>query len=166
MGGFVIVGAIDPGADSPGYAVFDSDAGAFTWINDFPPAMACDAWVVESGWIGKMGRQAMWGLGFNAAWRLMQASQLSPAPKRFTIRPDGLNGWRAALPIRANGHTKLDGLPKSVIVARLRVRYAAALAGGATDDMVEAMGIAEAAAAILARPRAAERKALKPVRFT
>lgn len=56
-----------------------------------------------------------------------------------------------------------DGLPKDVLVSRLRHRYQAP--ADWTDDMVEACGIAEAAAAILARPKASQRKALKPVRF-
>jgi hypothetical protein len=155
---------IDPGADSPGYAVWNAWEERHTYVGaECPSTEMFDVVVVESGWVGKMGRQAMWGLGFNAGWRIYQASSLIDLA--YTIRPDGPNGWRSALPVRLSYHAKLDGLPKAVIVARLRVRYGVTAPAGATDDMIEAMGIAEAAAAILARPLAKQRRALRKVEF-
>ncbi len=168
--------AIDPGQKSPGYAVWESDAGRHVYVgSECPPLgrLGIDAVVVESGFIGRIGKLGMWGLGFGAGRRLEQALTRAEADgwhnvPAFTIRPDGATGWRAALPPKPGTFQKYDGLPGDVIVARLRERYAHV--GGwddvqHTDDMIEAMGIAEAAAAILARPKASQRRSLKPVKF-
>ncbi len=159
--------AIDPGAAGAGYCVWRGDLGITRVCSTCPPD-AVDVIVVESGFIGRMGRQAMWGLGFDAGWRLHEAQSINPAAKMFTIRPDGVNGWRSALPPKPGAFQKYDGLPGEVIVARLRERYAVMFRGvdwGAlSEHEIEAMGIAEAAAAILARPKAKDRKALKPVK--
>lgn len=155
----MLICAIDPGLESPGFAVWDTATGRHVYVGASAPGFSVAVAVVESGFIGRMGLKAMWGLGFRASWQLRDvvASQL------YTIRPDGKSGWRAALPSRERGFMTFDGLPKDVLVSRLRHRYQAP--ADWTDDMVEACGIAEAAAAILARPKASQRKALKPVRF-
>lgn len=159
----MLIGASDPGAESPGFAVWDTDLGRHVYVSatssNFP---VCDVTVVESGFIGRMGLKAMWGLGFCACHCLYA---MPCTGDRYTIRPDGAASWRAALPVRPGLHAKFDGLPKDVAVARLRIRYGVRAGAEATDDMIEAMGIAEAAAAILARPKAKDRKALKRVAF-
>ncbi len=152
--------AIDPGAAGAGYCVWRGDLGIARVCSTCPldPVAVI---VVESGFIGRMGRQAMWGLGFDAGWRLHEAHSINPAAKMLTIRPDGVNGWRSALPPKPGAFQKYDGLPGDVIVARLRDRYDMR---SASEHEVEAMGIAEAAAAILARPKASQRRSLKPVK--
>lgn len=167
----MIVLGIDPGAKGAGYCVWDSEQNAPVYIGSERPLLwegMLDAIVVESGFIGKMGRQAMWGLGFDASWRMCEiVCNRELRCKLFTIRPDGVNGWRAALPPKPGGHQRYDGLPGEVIVARLRHRYqlpALNQDGSYTEHEVEACGIAEAAAAILARPKAKDRKALKAVK--
>lgn len=174
----MIVLGIDPGAAGAGYAVWDSDAvqcgGAPIYIGTTcPTAMAVDVIVVESGFIGRMGLKSMWGLGFDAGYRLADAlytlslaGSFNLESNLYTIRPDGVNGWRAALPPRpdlpaAARFARYDGLPGDVIVARLRLRYSLP---DATEHEVEACGIAEAAAAILARPTRLARRALKAVK--
>jgi hypothetical protein len=190
----VIVLGIDPGAKGAGYAVWDSERDAGQELmhigTEFPTYCAVDAIAVESGFIGKMGRQAMWGLGFDAGWRLCEAVVLATREfgsvlddRIFTIRPDGALGWRAALPERpdlpaAARFAKFDGVPGDVIVNRLRLRYGLhaptppgefphaehALGPGHTEHEVEACGIAEAAATILQLPKAKDRRALKAVK--
>lgn len=171
-----LVLGIDPGVESPGYAVWDSEQKRHVYVGAHcPTAVAVDAVVVESGFIGRMGLKSMWGLGFGAGWRLCEAAVLTThecgsvlGGRIYTIRPDGAQGWRAALPVRPGEFSTFDGLPKDVLVNRLRHRYQMRNPedGAWTDDMVEACGIAEAAAAILARPLAKNRKALKAVKFT
>jgi hypothetical protein len=163
--------AIDPGAGGAGYCVWDGALGfpAVSVLSRLP-SDAVDVIVVESGFIGRMGRQAMWGLGFDVGWRLHEAwlANCALGPRLYTIRPDGPNGWRAALPAKPGTFLKYDGLPGDVIVARLRERYEKTLRGvdwsALPEHQIEAMGIAEAAAAILARPKASQRRALKPVK--
>lgn len=171
----VVILGLDPGAGGAGYAVWDAWEKRHTYISSEPPTMRVDAVVVESGFIGKMGRQSMWGLGFDAGWRLCEVAGLVGADKLFTIRPDGVNGWRVALtsietPVREPGaidgpgrFKRYDGLPGDVIVARLRLRYGLTPEQH-TEHEVEACGIAEAAAAILQRPKAKDRRALKAVK--
>lgn len=161
----MIVLAIDPGAAGAGYAVWDSNLQRHTYIGTTCPlTMGFDAIVVESGFIGKMGLKSMWGLGFDAGWRLHDALMRSRSGGRcYTIRPDGVNGWRAALPERPGFAKRFDGLPGDVIVAKLRVRYEFT-PEQPTEHEVEACGISEATAAILARPKAKDRKALKAVK--
>ncbi len=164
--------AIDPGQKSPGYAVFDDWGDQHVYVGSTcPTEIEIDFVVAESGFIGRIGKLGMWGLGFGAGWRLRDALAIIEADGRarpvFIIRPDGAAGWRAALPPKPGTFQKYDGLHGDVIVARLRERYSPV--GGwdevqHTDDMIEAMGIAEAAAAILARPKASQRRALKPVK--
>lgn len=162
---------IDPGVESPGYAVWCTEQQRHVYVGSEPPPQAtcvtCAAAVVERGFIGRIGRLGMWGLGFGAAWRLSAVTFGGHSVRAYTIRPDGKSGWRAALPVRPGEFNTFDGLPKDVVVNRLRHRYQMRNPedGAWTDDMVEACGIAEAAAAILARPKASQRKALKPVRF-
>lgn len=153
----------DPGASGCGYSVWSIEANAPIYIGAEPPKFAVDVAAVESGFIGKMGKKAMWGLGFAARGGL----ELVIAAERFTIRPDGPNGWRAALPLRpdlpaARRFAQYDGLPGDVIVNRLRLRYG--LGAERTEHEVEAVGIAEAAAAILQRPKASARRALVEVK--
>lgn len=159
---------IDPGAESPGYAIFDSKLDCHTYVGRVCPApradiIPYDVVVVESGFVGRIGRQGMWGLGFGAAWRAAAASFNGALPT-YTIRPDGKSGWRAALPLKPGSFQTYDGKDKATIVNRLRHRYGLSPSEH-TDDMAEACGGSEAAAAILARPKASQRKALKPVRF-
>lgn len=162
----------DPGASGCGYSVWSIEANAPIYIGAEPPKFAVDVAVVESGFIGKMGKKAMWGLGFSAgaalAWMHAQHTfKFGCDLQCFTIRPDGRLGWRAALPERA-GFKQFDGLPGDVIVNRLRARYDLSAVPGAfdyhTEHEVEAVGIAEAAAAILQRPKASARRALVKVK--
>lgn len=168
---------IDPGAAGAGFCAWDAWENRPIYIGTEPPNRALlgrngtvDAIVIESGFIGKMGRKAMWGLGFDAGLRLERAMSvcgLECSTECFTIRPDGPQGWRAALPPRpdlpaARRFTAFDGLPGDVIVNRLRLRYG--LGAERTEHEVEAVGIAEAAAEILQRPKAGQRKALVKVK--
>ena len=192
MAGCVKVLGIDPGTDSPGFAVWDTDTaygrGAIIWAAPQPPPFACDVVVVEAGWPhGPMGKVQMWGLGFRAAWQMRDCLDGSPSARAFTIQP---KTWRAALGILSNP-------PKAVIVARLRelrykayvqaasgvdggwtddiearlreLRYkaymqaATGVDGGWTDDVVEACGIAEATAIVLGRQFKKDRKGLTEV---
>ena len=153
----MIVLGIDPGAAGAGYCVWSTQGEIPLYIVSTCPRRAVDAIVVESGFVGRMGRKAMWGLGFDAGWRLHEATAVSPNAELFTIRPDGKTGWRANLPERP-GFRNFDGLPGDVIVNRLRARYG--FGAERTEHEIEAIGIAEAAAAILQRPKAKDRKAL------
>lgn len=156
----MIILGIDPGAGGAGYCLWDSEAGAPLYVGSECPGRHADVTVVESGFIGKMGRKAMWGLGFNAGIRLAMAWSAD----NFTIRPDGKNGWRANLPKRTGTFQEYDGLPGEVIVNRLRARYGYDIGAHSTEHEIEACGIAEAAAAILQRPKAKDRKALVRVK--
>ena len=156
----MIVLGIDPGAAGAGYCVWHSGVDTPVYVGSTRPSLAVDAIVIESGFVGRMGRKAMWGLGFDAGWRLCEALGQGRISV-FTIRPDGKNGWRANLPDRP-GFKNFDGLPGDVIVNRLRSRYG--LVGEHTEHEIEAIGIAEAAAAILQRPKAKDRKALVRVK--
>lgn len=155
----------DPGASGCGFSVWSIEANVPIYIGVEPPNFAVDVAVVESGFVGKMGRKTMWGLGFAAASGLLAVD----AAERFTIRPDGPNGWRAALPPRPDlppfaRFAQFDGLPGDVIVNRLRARYGLHDLSRHTEHEVEAVGIAEAAAAILQRPKASARRALVKVK--
>lgn len=153
---------IDPGVESPGYAVFCTKQQRHVYVGATPPGH-CNVAVVERGFIGRIGKLGMWGLGFGAGWRLAREVERHGCDA-YSIRPDGKTGWRAALPLKPGSFQTYDGKDKAVIVNRLRHRYGLSPSEH-TDDMVEACGIAEAAAAILARPKASQRKALKPERF-
>ena len=159
----MLICGIDPGLDSPGFAVWDTCAGRHVYVGSSAPTFGVDVAVVESGFIGRIGKLGMWGLGFRACWQLRDVQ----TDVRYTIRPDGKTGWRAALPLKPGSFQTYYGNDKAVIVNRLRHRYQMRNPedGAWTDDMVEACGIAEAAAAILARPTRRSRQALKPVRF-
>lgn len=184
----MIVLGIDPGAGGAGYAVW-ADPGyagldreplrgearwnprGLFWVGDSIescPKLAFDAIVCESGFVGRMGRKAMWGLGADAGWRMCEARYLRPAEAVYTIRPDGKLGWRAALPSVQGTFQEYDGPPGEVIVKRLRARYSKMFPGldwsAPTEHEIEAVGIAEAAAAILQRPKAGQRKALVKVK--
>ncbi len=160
----MIVLGIDPGAKGAGYAVWDSREQRFLRIcTECPQLMRVDAIVMEEGFIGGvMGKKGMWGLGFDAGWRLHQAVVRYPDALVFRIEP---TAWRKALPERPGAfkcYTSGDG---DVIVNRLRERYRKIYGiAPETEHAVEACGIAEAAAAILQRPKAKDRKALKPVK--
>lgn len=156
----MIILGIDPGAGGAGYCLWDSKADAPIYVGSECPGRHADVTVVESGFIGKMGRKAMWGLGFNAGLRLAMAWSAD----NFTIRPDGKLGWRANLPKRPGTFQEYDGLPGDVIVNRLRARYGYDIGAHSTEHEIEACGIAEAAAAILRRPKASLRKALVRVK--
>lgn len=178
----MIVLGIDPGAAGAGYCVWDSELKPYTgggaiYIGATPPTFPVDVAVVESGFIGRMGLKSMWGLGFSAgsalAWvHAQHAFMHGRNVDCYTIRPDGPLGWRAALPVRDDlppnaRFARYDGLPGDVIVARLRLRYGLTDLTSHTEHTehkVEACGIAEAAAAILARPKATHRRALKAVK--
>lgn len=171
----MLILGIDPGVESPGYAVWCTAQKRHVYVGSrLPVEQYWHAAVVESGFIGRIGKLGMWGLGFGAGWRLYEAYAERPPAALYKIRPDGKAGWRAALPPKPGTFQEYDGCTGDVIVNRLRHRYefrsceAEAQFDGVpwqTDDMVEACGIAEAAAAILSRPKASQRKALKPVRF-
>lgn len=158
----MIVLGIDPGAKGAGYCLW---SGRPLGVSvDLHPmwTQVVDAIVVEEGFIGVMGKKGMWGLGFDAAWRMAEARVRFPHAKLLRIEP---TAWRKALP-EAHGtfkcYTSGDG---DVIVNRLRDRYRRIYGiAPETEHEVEACGIAEAAAAILARPKAKDRRALKPVK--
>ena len=159
----MIVLGIDPGAGGAGYCIWSTEGAIPIYIGSaLGTPIGVDAIVVESGFVGRMGRKAMWGLGFDAAWRMCEAHMHSPPAALYTIRPDGKNGWRASLPKRPGTFQEYDGLPGDVIVNRLRARYG--FGAERTEHEVEACGIAEAAAAILQRPKAKDRKALVRVK--
>ena len=161
----MIVLGVDPGAAGAGYALWNADMNAPIYIGTEPPSITAVHYVAcESGFVGVMGRKAMWGLGVDVGWRLCELRGLA-MHGMFTIRPDGKNGWRAALPARpdlpaARRFLQYDGLPGEVIVNRLRLRYGLTDPARWTEHEVEAVGIAEAAAAILSRPQAKDRRAL------
>lgn len=161
-----LVLGIDPGTESPGFAVWDVGTGTLpsaaapmklVYAAPKDPPFQVDAIVCESGWPhGPMGKLGMWGLGWRAAWQMRDALEGSPSATCYTIAP---KAWRAALGgLPANA-------PKPVIVARLRLlRYRGYVnAERWTDDVLEACGIAEAAALILGRPLR-DREALKEVK--
>lgn len=132
-----LVLGIDPsGTTGAGYALWGS---ILVWTASEAPTSGAryDHAVVEGPWAhGPMGKVAMWGLGFDAAWRLATVN----AERKFILRPDE---WRA------EWGDLLLGKPKSVIVARLRRELG--LGPNVTDDCVEAAGIAGAWARRLAR---------------
>lgn len=152
---------LDPGRESPGYA-------CGTWVSNQPPPFAVDVIVVETGgWAGgAMGGAGLWGLGFGAAMRV--AGVLTTASPSATVYVVSPAVWRAALPPVPGVRSLSPKLPKPVIVnvlrARLSVRGVDCSAW--TDDMVEAHAIAEAAAVILSRPKAKDRKGLRKVQMT
>lgn len=147
---------LDPGTESPGFAVWSVLHGMIVYVGRHPPLWPVDAIVTESGWPhGKMGKTQMWGLGWRAAWQTRDCLDRSPDAAVYTIAP---KAWRAALGgLPANA-------PKAVIVARLRVLRYRDVSSDWTDDMVEAAGLAEAGAIILARPFKKDRKGLKEVK--
>jgi hypothetical protein len=129
---------IDPsGTTGAGYGVFDGQY-ASAYAETLPPArpILFHACAVEGPWPGPMGKVSMWGLGFDAAWRLQQVH----ADRKFILKP---KEWRAQWPRLAHG-----ALPGDVIVGRLRqdiVAFGYATKGDVdawTHDMVEAAGIA------------------------
>lgn len=133
---------IDPsGTTGCGYAYWQTDrddkavGSLIGWSDAVSGGFEYDFAIVEGPWRGPMGGVAMWGLGFDAAWRLCEAN----AKRKFILRP---KEWR--------GEWGLDGKPKSVIIARLR-RDLGMTVEAATDDMVEAAGIAGGWAKRLAR---------------
>ena len=146
----MIVLGIDPSAEAPGYAVWDTDAGRHVYWGVDPWKLGhADVAVVErGGWRGgRMGSLACWGLGFDAAWRLKEVD----ATQKYVVT---CKAWREALEIP-------NRLSKTVIVNRLRRRYQDQ---ESTDDVVEARGVAEATAIILARPLKKNRAGLKEIR--
>lgn len=165
----MIVLAIDPGASGAGYCVWDTALNRPTRIHsDLPLDLkAVHYTVIEHGFRGRMGKLHMWGLGFDAGWRAAEARGLA-VHGLWRIRPDGKLGWRAALPAVPGTFQEYDGPPGEVIVKRLRARYAKLFPGldwsTPTEHEVEAVGIAEAAAAILQRPKASARRALVEVK--
>lgn len=157
-----MVCGVDPSAERPGYAVWSTDPvsgqQAIVWAAVTPPPYPVDVIACESGWAhGPMGKLQMWGLGLDCGWRLRGLADASPNAVVYTIAP---KAWRAALGgLPANA-------PKEVIVARLRMlRYRGYVnAESWTDDVVEACGIAEAAAIILSRLLKKNREELKEVK--
>lgn len=135
---------IDPsGTTGCGYGVFDGNrVHAF----DRDPCLTTDACAVEGPWAGPMGKVSMWGLGFDASWRLCSVE----AERKFILKP---KEWRAQWPRLANG-----SLPGDVIVGRLRQDLVSAgyvdksTVDGWTHDMVEAAGIAVALHRLLTTP--------------
>lgn len=135
-----LVVGIDPSAERPGYAVCRDDGTLVYASVDPPPLTEPAAWaVVEGPWIGRMGKLQMWGLGADAGWRLRGVSAMNHA----ILRP---KDWRSEWGYGA-------GLPKDVIVARLRrdLERSGRYEAGWTDDVVEACGIAIAFARKLQR---------------
>ncbi len=140
---------IDPsGTTGCGYGVFD---GVHVQAFDTDPQLnearfVPDACAVEGPWAGPMGKVSMWGLGFDAAWRLCSVK----ADRKFILKP---KEWRAQWPRLANG-----SLPGDVIVGRLRQDMVAAgystkdVVDLWTHDMVEAAGIAVALHRLLTTP--------------
>lgn len=142
----MLIGGIDPsGTTGHGLAVWCTDRGLLWWGQTWPDGTQLDHAVVEGPWSrqNKMGRLQMWGLGFDAAWRLREA----PAARKFVLRPDE---WR-----QEYGWV---GRSKAVIVGRLRRDLDIVPTDAAVDsrrrgtaDEVEAAGIAGAWALRLAR---------------
>lgn len=132
----MLILGIDPsGTTGHGYAAWCTERG-YLWSGlTLPPGAVFDHAVVEGPWRGPMGGIAMWGLGFDASWRLCEVL----ATRKFILCP---KEWRT--------EWGLDGKPKSVIVARLR-RDLKLQGEGWTDDMVEAAGLAGGWARRLAR---------------
>lgn len=135
---------IDPsGTTGCGYGVFD---GVHVQAFEDETFGRADACAVEGPWAGPMGKVSMWGLGFDAAWRLCEVK----AERKFILRP---KEWRAQWPRLAHG-----SLPGDVIVGRLRQDIVAAgyapkaLVDLWTHDMVEAAGIAVALHRLLTTP--------------
>ncbi len=138
---------IDPsGTTGCGYALFDGANVHASPLAAYSTAMGIDACAVEGPWAGPMGKVSMWGLGFDAAWRLCEAA----SKRKFILRP---KEWRAQWPRLAN-----RALPGDVIVGRLRQDLVAAgyttkaLVDLWTHDMVEAAGIAVALHQLLTTP--------------
>lgn len=131
----MLICGIDPsGTTGHGIAVWCTERGLLWHGLVLPAGSTFDQAVVEGPWRGPMGGIAMWGLGFDAAWRLCGVS----ATRKFILRPAE---WRA--------EWGWGSKPKSVIVARLRRDLG--LPTEATDDQVEACGIAGGWARRLAR---------------
>jgi hypothetical protein len=135
----VITLGIDPSATTgAGYAMFDGRrlGNVQAEPNSHMLQLRVHGAAVEGPWVGPMGKVSMWGLGFDAAWRLCEVH----AERKFILRP---KEWRAQWPSLANA-----ALPGDVIVNKLRRDIIAA--GYATPgdvatwthDMVEAAGIA------------------------
>jgi hypothetical protein len=150
---------IDPGTDSPGFAVWDTVEGRHTYAGRVPPKEPVDVVIVECGWPhGPMGKLALWGLGWRACTQTLSVP-LRFAPdcdQRFKITPDA---WRVALGLNPS-------YPKDVCVNRLRlIRYRNAVIPSAecTADMIEACGVAEGGAVVLARRLKKDRKGLTAV---
>jgi hypothetical protein len=142
----MIIGGIDPsGTTGHGLAVWCTDRGLLWWGQAWPAGTLLDFAVVEGPWSrqNKMGKLQMWGLGFDASWRLCEA----PAARKFVQRPDE---WRAewgwvgkAKPVIINRLRRdLDIVPTDAAIDTIR---------RGTDDEVEAAGIAGAWARRLAR---------------
>jgi hypothetical protein len=153
----LLILGVDPGLESPGFAVWSVVHGQHVYYAAEPPPYPCDVVVVESGWPhGPMGKVQMWGLGFRACMQLLSAP-LTANGARHTIKP---KAWRAALGgLPANA-------PKAVIVARLRqIRYRDVPGiADVSDDIIEARGIAEATAILLARKFKKDRQGLVEVK--
>ena len=149
---------LDPGTESPGFAAWSVLHQAIVYAAATPPPWAVDAIVTESGWAhGPMGKTQMWGLGWRAAWQTRDCLDRSPEAAVYTIAP---KAWRAALGgLPANA-------PNPIIVARLRILRYRDVSSAWTDDMVEAAGLAEAGAIVLARNFKKDRKGLTEVKRT
>lgn len=142
-----LVGGIDPGNAAPGYAVWSTEHQAIVYasVDPWSPMVAHTA--VEGQWAAargskRIGVMSMAALAFDAGLRL----GLVPTTYRYRLPPKvwrGVFGW--------------DGLPKAVIVSRLR-RDLVGGGDGWTDDVVEACGIAKALAMLLDGPASGLRK--------
>lgn len=146
---------IDPGM-SPGYALWSTMHSRLVHFGDIDPGH-CGAHhiAVEGGWIGPMSKQAMWTLGCRARGRLDRALAANPTAVGYVLPP---RVWRG-VHWPSNG----DRLPKDIIVARLRQKYG--LAADVPDDVVEACGIAEALAVLVASEDPAHVRQLKACRI-
>lgn len=132
----LIVGR-DPGETTgAGTSVWCTDRGLLWFGDELPEGSTFDHAVVEGPWVGPMGKVQMWGLGFFAGWWLGEVS----ATRKFILRP---GEWRV------EWNAAWVSKPKSVIVGRLRRDLK--LPETATDDQVEACGIAGGWARRLAR---------------
>ncbi len=144
----MITEGIDPsGTTGCGYGIFNGTT--VVAYENAPPlgqGLYIDACAVEGPWAGPMGKVSMWGLGFDAAWRLCSVK----ADRKFILKP---KEWRAQWPRLAN-----QALPGDVIVGRLRQDLVAAgyttkdVVVTWTHDMVEAAGIAVALHRLLTTP--------------
>jgi hypothetical protein len=149
----VLICGIDPGTASPGFAVWETESRRFIHVGRFPWPGQAHAAAVEAGQVhGKAGKLQMWGLGWIACVQ-MRSVKVVDESARFSVKPDA---WRVALGLNPR-------YPKDVCVNRLRLRYRHCAPEGATDDMIEAMGIAEGSAIILGRPLKKDRKGLTAV---